>query len=336
MRTPSVAMRLIGVSPRCAAAHSLMKTVTPRDGLPVVDQERNSPSKVLEGDTSVPSAKSKKRLHIESPPSCKDIPTAHKRTRLPLGSYAERTLQASYDEQRDSPNSTVRRFSKFKGVSWHKPSRMWCARSYSSAKGKQIHIGSFEEEEAAAAAYTDHANTGYIQHIKKPGSTSRFFGVSWIQASNRWAARVAGKHIGNFLVEEDAARAYNNHAKRLGLPASHINDVDEHGDDQLFPSRMCRGATGATPLVAAVAARQRVKCFPELVVPTARAACATKMDDDMAMDAMLTNVEALMAKTAVEEANAAVEEAKAAVEKAKASLAAKRLDRHLHDGKFAK
>lgn len=45
--------------------------------------------------------------------------------------------------------------------------------------------------------------------------TSRFKGVSWNTRDRRWAARVKRQRLGMFLVEREAARAYDVAAKKL-------------------------------------------------------------------------------------------------------------------------
>jgi hypothetical protein len=64
-------------------------------------------------------------------------------------------------------------------------------------------------------------------------SSSRYLGVSWHNASNKWRAQIAvdGKsyHLGLFTVEEDAARAYDKEAfKRFGIYAN-LNFPEEYG-----------------------------------------------------------------------------------------------------------
>lgn len=57
----------------------------------------------------------------------------------------------------------------------------------------------------------------YRNKIKSVGFTSRFKGVCWFKATNRWAACIKvmrkNHHLGYFLNEEDAAMAYDKAAQ---------------------------------------------------------------------------------------------------------------------------
>ena len=44
--------------------------------------------------------------------------------------------------------------------------------------------------------------------------SSRYKGVSWDKARNRWTAQICAKSLGRFTDEEDAARAYDDAARR--------------------------------------------------------------------------------------------------------------------------
>jgi hypothetical protein len=47
-----------------------------------------------------------------------------------------------------------------------------------------------------------------------PGKTSKYKGVCWHKQLQRWWARIAGKSLGTFESEIEAAQAYNNAATR--------------------------------------------------------------------------------------------------------------------------
>lgn len=59
--------------------------------------------------------------------------------------------------------------------------------------------------------------------------SSRFKGVSWDKRKKRWRAQISfeGKiqNLGGFLVEEDAARAYNEKALALFGEFAHENEI---------------------------------------------------------------------------------------------------------------
>lgn len=74
----------------------------------------------------------------------------------------------------------------------------------------------------------NHGNSNF-----KPGTTSRFKGVAWHRAAGKWRARIANgkypngrplnKHLGLFISEEDAARAYDSAAKLYFGEFAHLN-----------------------------------------------------------------------------------------------------------------
>lgn len=64
------------------------------------------------------------------------------------------------------------------------------------------------------------------------GSTSHFKGVSWDKASNKWRACIYGErnttvHLGRFVSEEEAARAYDAKARELYGEYARLNFSDE-------------------------------------------------------------------------------------------------------------
>lgn len=62
---------------------------------------------------------------------------------------------------------------------------------------------------------------------KRPGVTSRFKGVSWHSAAAKWEACIYAhgrkKHLGVFVNEEDAAKAYDREAKTLRGEFARLN-----------------------------------------------------------------------------------------------------------------
>jgi hypothetical protein len=59
---------------------------------------------------------------------------------------------------------------------------------------------------------------------------SRFKGVTWAVRKNKWKAQImcdyVNKHLGYFHKEEDAAKAYNEAAKKLFKKFAATNAVD--------------------------------------------------------------------------------------------------------------
>ena len=54
-------------------------------------------------------------------------------------------------------------------------------------------------------------------------------GVSWHQSNNKWRATCKGKHLGGHTTPEDAARAYNVEAERVGRPLNVIQPTGASG-----------------------------------------------------------------------------------------------------------
>eukprot|EP01044_Picomonas_judraskeda_P001606 COSAG03_NODE_99_length_12968_cov_7.661668_5_plen_1442_part_00 len=79
-----------------------------------------------------------------------------------------------------------------------------------------------ESEERATARFTS-AQKRAVQQLARPTKTSRFVGVSWNKATQRWYVYISNggrnKHIGLFGDEETAARAYDAAAQELGRSA---------------------------------------------------------------------------------------------------------------------
>jgi hypothetical protein len=61
------------------------------------------------------------------------------------------------------------------------------------------------------------------------GSTSRYLGVSWVNARNKWQAQIylngTNKFLGRFTCEHEAARAYNVAALKYHGPYANLNVI---------------------------------------------------------------------------------------------------------------
>jgi hypothetical protein len=60
---------------------------------------------------------------------------------------------------------------------------------------------------------------------KGEGFTSKYKGVSFDKMNGKWVVDIAGKRVGRFADEEEAARAYNEAAKKLYGDFAFLNDV---------------------------------------------------------------------------------------------------------------
>jgi hypothetical protein len=67
--------------------------------------------------------------------------------------------------------------------------------------------------------------------IKRENTTSRYKGVSWHRAGNKWMAQIrfqsSRAYLGSFVDEKDAALAYNRAAQELFGEFALLNDIQE-------------------------------------------------------------------------------------------------------------
>ncbi|KAG1661746.1 hypothetical protein FOA52_004805 [Chlamydomonas sp. UWO 241] len=141
--------------------------------------------------------------------------------------------------------------SMYIGVSWSKAKSAWQVRMEDLTEEDALrrrpqkvrHIGRFTSEEDAARAYDRTAEktlgAGTMHNFPREAiseggeqeqrTSSRFTGVCWDKASSSWRARVwvpqtkHHQHIGSYVSEEDAARAYDCTAVRLLGPDAKRN-----------------------------------------------------------------------------------------------------------------
>lgn len=127
--------------------------------------------------------------------------------------------------------SYINSISKYKGVSWHKKDQRWYAQIRFN---RQLYfIGSFENEDVAAAAYNHYAKKFFGEYavlndvsevdfrkerIIKCRGSSRFRGVNYSKANKCWQARIGVNKrrlsLGYFNEEIDAAKSYNEAFKK--------------------------------------------------------------------------------------------------------------------------
>ena len=106
--------------------------------------------------------------------------------------------------------------SQHQGVSWHKASGKWICAIRAAPGEKAQHLGTFVDEEVAAAAFaaaSEAIATGQPVALPvHPNRSSKHRGVSWHKGRGEWVAHlsVQGKqqHLGCFAQEADAAAAY--------------------------------------------------------------------------------------------------------------------------------
>jgi hypothetical protein len=209
--------------------------------------------------------------------------------------------------------------SQFRGVSWHKSTNKWQAIRMS--KGKQTYLGEFAKEEDAARAYMEHVARNGINELtrphKRPGSSSRFHGVCWVKRHERWVAQLyqqgaLNRYLGSFRYEKEAARRYNEEARKLGLPADRLNAIDGDGDsdqrgdhDDTGGASMRSAATGK--VAAAAAAATTAVAATTARPPTPAATAGTDAQSAQLREAMLAQqIKALEARAAAEDAKAAL------------------------------
>jgi len=132
--------------------------------------------------------------------------------------------------------------SKYTGVSWNLQSKKWKATIF--ANGKQIFLGYFKSEIEAASKYDETAkllgrplnfpNADQPATAKKiRRGSSRYTGVHWVSARNKWKVQIKidGKetYLGYFDDEQQAACKYDDFAASFGRP---LNMYDKITDDR--------------------------------------------------------------------------------------------------------
>jgi hypothetical protein len=100
-------------------------------------------------------------------------------------------------------------------------------------------------EEDAARAYRKYLEDG-IDPVKRRDAScaSQFRGVSWDKHRNKWQAECKRKYLGLHTMEEDAAKAYNAEAARLGVA---LNVIPPAGAAGLGAGAGAGAGGGAAP-----------------------------------------------------------------------------------------
>ena len=118
-------------------------------------------------------------------------------------------------------NGTLR--SEYVGVYWNINSLKWYSHIYYN--GINIHLGLFDNETDASNAYQEALskikNGSFNPNDYKPKFSSKYKGVSFHKASNKWRARIiikgSEKFLGYFNNEIDASNAYQKALKEYNL-----------------------------------------------------------------------------------------------------------------------
>ena len=169
--------------------------------------------------------------------------------------------------------------SRFVGVCWDKRDKKW--KVHATDKGKQKHLGYYDDETAAARAFDAYVIANKINtdlnfpsapgatghRTTKKGRTSSHRGVCWNKRGKKWRAAIyvdgKKKSLGYFVDEDDAGRAYDaairkhypnvrpHMWKRFNFPSADGEEGSAAGGDDAGSAR--GGASSSS--AAAVAAR---------------------------------------------------------------------------------
>ena len=110
--------------------------------------------------------------------------------------------------------ATGKKTSRHRGVSWHKATQKWQART--EVGGESRSLGVFDDEDEAARVYAAASaacgEAGHGPTPPAPEKTSRHRGVSWHQKQKMWRAQISvdgkSRGLGYFNDEAEAASAY--------------------------------------------------------------------------------------------------------------------------------
>ncbi|XP_021905240.1 AP2-like ethylene-responsive transcription factor At1g79700 [Carica papaya] len=204
----------------------------------------------------------RRRVYIPSDGEIQEKRCVKRRRREPasaaVGCYNDNQNQQQQpsDHQTSSAATTVKRSSRFRGVSRHRwtgrfEAHLWDKLSWNvtqKKKGKQVYLGAYDEEEAAARAYDLAAikywgkstftnfpipeyeaeieimqnltKEEYLASLRRKSSgfsrgVSKYRGVARHHHNGRWEARIGRVfgnkylYLGTYSTQEEAARAYD-------------------------------------------------------------------------------------------------------------------------------
>jgi hypothetical protein len=194
----------------------------------------------------------------------------------------------------------------FVGGSWGKRDKKWMV--VGRDKGKNKHIGYYDDETAAARAFDAYAIAKKINadlnfpsapgaaghRTTKTGRTSSHRGVCWHKRAKKWMAAIyvdgKKKYLGIFVDEDDAGRAYDTAVrkhfpverphkwKRFNFPSADGEEGSADGGDDAGSARGWRAAAPRaaapppSPRAPRRRRRRRRRRLPRLRRRSARAA----------------------------------------------------------------
>lgn len=145
----------------------------------------------------------------------------------------KRAAKAPKTKENPENPEVMSSWSPYQGVYWSTESRRW--RCGITINRKKVHLGTFDDEEAAARAFdakvvelnlTERSlnfPTPEQGKIFGPMYSSRYRGVSWHKRTRSWLcylyinSRTSKRFVGKFDSQESAARAYDAMIKKLNL-----------------------------------------------------------------------------------------------------------------------
>jgi hypothetical protein len=178
-------------------------------------------------------------------------------------------IRSDSDSQagREEDGEEGRRFSQISGVTWDRRYNKWRARLGKWSKGSEVWLGYHATKEAAAQAIVQYKQDGVAPGDAARPATSKFKGVNWEKSSGKWRARCKKIGLGYHTKEEDAARAYNIEAERIGLIDRNV--IPPAGNDDEGSNTDAAAPTAAA--VAATAAAAAATAAPAVLSPAAAA-----------------------------------------------------------------